>query len=86
MIWVLQILIDGCPLKDLDIKWLREKIGFVGQVLLSTFVFKFPQKNVQQKVIILRLEFLMLPSPTKISFNHYSLTILTSTYTRFMIT
>ncbi|XP_057493957.1 ABC transporter B family member 26, chloroplastic isoform X1 [Actinidia eriantha] len=26
-----QILIDGFPLKDLDIKWLRERIGFVGQ-------------------------------------------------------
>ncbi|OVA20624.1 ABC transporter [Macleaya cordata] len=26
-----QILIDGCPLKELDIKWLRGKIGFVGQ-------------------------------------------------------
>ncbi|XP_076943444.1 ABC transporter B family member 26, chloroplastic-like [Bidens hawaiensis] len=26
-----QILIDGSPLKDLDIKWLREKIGYVGQ-------------------------------------------------------
>ncbi|GMP82662.1 hypothetical protein CsSME_00036871 [Camellia sinensis var. sinensis] len=26
-----QILIDGFPLKDLDIKWLRERIGYVGQ-------------------------------------------------------
>ncbi|KAL6983754.1 ABC transporter B member 26, chloroplastic [Sarracenia purpurea var. burkii] len=26
-----QILIDGFPLKDLDIKWLRERVGFVGQ-------------------------------------------------------
>ncbi|GJW96192.1 ABC transporter B family member 26, chloroplastic [Tanacetum coccineum] len=26
-----QILIDGSPLKDLDIKWLRERIGYVGQ-------------------------------------------------------
>ncbi|XP_020248178.1 ABC transporter B family member 26, chloroplastic isoform X2 [Asparagus officinalis] len=26
-----QILIDGVPLGELDIKWLREKIGFVGQ-------------------------------------------------------
>ncbi|XP_044466070.1 ABC transporter B family member 26, chloroplastic-like isoform X2 [Mangifera indica] len=26
-----QILIDGFPLKELDIRWLREKIGFVGQ-------------------------------------------------------
>ncbi|XP_071717628.1 ABC transporter B family member 26, chloroplastic [Rutidosis leptorrhynchoides] len=26
-----QILIDGSPLKDLDIKWLRENIGYVGQ-------------------------------------------------------
>lgn len=26
-----QILIDGYPLKDLDIKWLRERIGYVGQ-------------------------------------------------------
>ncbi|XP_059657854.1 ABC transporter B family member 26, chloroplastic isoform X2 [Cornus florida] len=26
-----QILIDGFPLKDLNIKWLRERIGFVGQ-------------------------------------------------------
>ncbi|XP_028095231.1 ABC transporter B family member 26, chloroplastic isoform X3 [Camellia sinensis] len=25
------ILIDGFPLKDLDIKWLRERIGYVGQ-------------------------------------------------------
>ncbi|XP_057949217.1 ABC transporter B family member 26, chloroplastic isoform X2 [Malania oleifera] len=26
-----QILIDGFPLRELDVKWLREKIGFVGQ-------------------------------------------------------
>ncbi|XP_065876618.1 ABC transporter B family member 26, chloroplastic [Euphorbia lathyris] len=26
-----QVLIDGCPLRELDIKWLREKIGYVGQ-------------------------------------------------------
>ncbi|XP_044492261.1 ABC transporter B family member 26, chloroplastic isoform X2 [Mangifera indica] len=26
-----QILIDGFPLKELDIKWLRERIGYVGQ-------------------------------------------------------
>ncbi|KAK4788116.1 hypothetical protein SAY86_019435 [Trapa natans] len=26
-----QVLIDGCPVKELDIKWLREKIGYVGQ-------------------------------------------------------
>uniref|UniRef100_A0A5B7BJY3 ABC transporter B family member 26 n=1 Tax=Davidia involucrata TaxID=16924 RepID=A0A5B7BJY3_DAVIN len=26
-----QILIDGIPLRDLDIKWLRERIGYVGQ-------------------------------------------------------
>nr|GEU97148.1 ABC transporter B family member 26, chloroplastic [Tanacetum cinerariifolium] len=26
-----QILIDGSPLKDLDINWLRERIGYVGQ-------------------------------------------------------
>lgn len=26
-----QILIDGYPLKDLDIKWMRERIGYVGQ-------------------------------------------------------
>ncbi|KAK9276674.1 hypothetical protein L1049_006210 [Liquidambar formosana] len=26
-----QILIDGFPLRELDIKWLRERIGFVGQ-------------------------------------------------------
>ncbi|KAF9626258.1 hypothetical protein IFM89_031650 [Coptis chinensis] len=26
-----QILIDGFPLKELDIKWFRERIGFVGQ-------------------------------------------------------
>ncbi|KAA8529628.1 hypothetical protein F0562_034272 [Nyssa sinensis] len=26
-----QILIDGVPLRDLDIKWLRERIGYVGQ-------------------------------------------------------
>ncbi|XP_021299003.1 ABC transporter B family member 26, chloroplastic isoform X2 [Herrania umbratica] len=26
-----QIYIDGLPLKELDIRWLREKIGFVGQ-------------------------------------------------------
>ncbi|CAK9173762.1 unnamed protein product [Ilex paraguariensis] len=26
-----QILIDGYPLKDLDIKWFRERIGYVGQ-------------------------------------------------------
>ncbi|XP_031286506.1 ABC transporter B family member 26, chloroplastic-like [Pistacia vera] len=26
-----QILIDGFPLKELDVRWLREKIGFVGQ-------------------------------------------------------
>ncbi|KAL5759895.1 hypothetical protein ACOSQ2_018733 [Xanthoceras sorbifolium] len=26
-----QILIDGFPLKELDIKWVRERIGFVGQ-------------------------------------------------------
>ncbi|PKU60896.1 ABC transporter B family member 26, chloroplastic [Dendrobium catenatum] len=25
------ILVDGIPIEDLDIKWLREKIGFVGQ-------------------------------------------------------
>ncbi|GMH31119.1 hypothetical protein Nepgr_032962 [Nepenthes gracilis] len=28
---LLQILIDGFPLKELDIKWLRERVGFVGQ-------------------------------------------------------
>lgn len=27
-----QILVDGVPLVELDIKWLRERIGFVGQV------------------------------------------------------
>ncbi|XP_058194019.1 ABC transporter B family member 26, chloroplastic [Rhododendron vialii] len=26
-----QILIDGLPLKDLDIKWLRQRVGYVGQ-------------------------------------------------------
>ncbi|KAK3223420.1 hypothetical protein Dsin_010445 [Dipteronia sinensis] len=26
-----QVLIDGFPLKELDIKWLRERIGYVGQ-------------------------------------------------------
>ncbi|KAK1318065.1 hypothetical protein QJS10_CPB04g01464 [Acorus calamus] len=26
-----QILMDGFPLRDLDVKWLRERIGFVGQ-------------------------------------------------------
>lgn len=26
-----QILIDGYPLKDLDVKWFRERIGYVGQ-------------------------------------------------------
>jgi ABC-type proline/glycine betaine transport system ATPase subunit len=29
----LQILIDGFSLGELDIKWLRERIGYVGQVL-----------------------------------------------------
>lgn len=28
----LQILIDGYPIEDLDVRWLREQIGFVGQV------------------------------------------------------
>lgn len=28
----LQIYIDGFPLRDLDIRWLREKVGFVEQV------------------------------------------------------
>ncbi|KAG4182195.1 hypothetical protein ERO13_A09G029266v2 [Gossypium hirsutum] len=27
----LQIYMDGLPLDELDIRWLREKIGFVGQ-------------------------------------------------------
>lgn len=26
-----QILVDGVPLEELDVKWLRERIGFVGQ-------------------------------------------------------
>ncbi|KAH7857294.1 hypothetical protein Vadar_010976 [Vaccinium darrowii] len=26
-----QILIDGLPLKDLDVKWLRQQVGYVGQ-------------------------------------------------------
>lgn len=28
----LQVLIDGYPLKELDIVWWRERIGYVGQV------------------------------------------------------
>lgn len=32
---IIKVLIDGIPVKELDIKWLREKIGFVGQVLLN---------------------------------------------------
>lgn len=28
----LQIYVDGFPLRELDIRWLREKIGFVQQV------------------------------------------------------
>jgi ATP-binding cassette subfamily B (MDR/TAP) protein 9 len=28
----MQILIDGVPLTELDIRWFRERIGFVGQV------------------------------------------------------
>lgn len=31
IVFQLQILIDGVPLNELDIKWLRGKIGFVGQ-------------------------------------------------------
>ncbi|KAJ0052498.1 hypothetical protein Pint_02805 [Pistacia integerrima] len=31
-----QILIDGFPLKELDVRWLREKIGFVGQGVLHS--------------------------------------------------
>lgn len=30
----LQILIDGSPLKNLDTQWFRERIGYVGQVML----------------------------------------------------
>lgn len=30
--FMLQILVDGVPLGELDIKWFRERIGFVGQV------------------------------------------------------
>jgi ABC-type multidrug transport system fused ATPase/permease subunit len=30
----LQIFVDGFPLRELDIGWLREKVGFVGQVRL----------------------------------------------------
>lgn len=29
---LMQILIDGVPLTELDIRWFRERIGFVGQV------------------------------------------------------
>lgn len=32
----LQIYIDGFPLRELDIRWLREKIGFVEQVRMHT--------------------------------------------------
>jgi hypothetical protein len=28
----LQIFVDGFPLRELDIGWLRKKVGFVGQV------------------------------------------------------
>lgn len=28
----LQILIDGHPMKSLNVKWLRERVGYVGQV------------------------------------------------------
>ena len=37
----LQILIDGFPLKELDIKWLREKIGYVGQVFEIILMIDF---------------------------------------------
>lgn len=30
-------MIDGHPIKDLDIKWLRERIGYVGQVCTMSF-------------------------------------------------
>lgn len=33
MCFSLQILVDGVPLSDLDIKWLRQNIGYVGQVM-----------------------------------------------------
>lgn len=32
----MQILIDGFPINDLDTKWLRERIGYVGQVNLDS--------------------------------------------------
>lgn len=35
----LKISIDGYPLRDLDIKWLRERIGYVGQVSLINYYF-----------------------------------------------
>lgn len=32
-----QILVDDNPIGELDIKWLRERIGFVGQVRIAEF-------------------------------------------------
>uniref|UniRef100_A0A7N2KZ73 ABC transporter domain-containing protein n=1 Tax=Quercus lobata TaxID=97700 RepID=A0A7N2KZ73_QUELO len=37
-----QIYIDGFPLRELDIKWLREKVGFVGQAYAHEFISSLP--------------------------------------------
>jgi len=34
--FLFQMQIDGVPLGELDIKWLREKVGFVGHVSQKT--------------------------------------------------
>ncbi|CAN0896278.1 ABC transporter B family member 26, chloroplastic [Linum grandiflorum] len=52
-----QILIDGTPLQDLDIKWFRERIGYVGQepklfrmTLSSNISYGCPREVTQEEI------------------------------------
>jgi len=61
----LQILVDGIPLKELDVMWWRERVGFVGQVLdllkakinsVNILDLFFLHKNLEQEPRLFRMD------------------------------